>query len=103
MHMITFSSEKDVLTVFIERDIDHHTAQTLRDEIDKLIDLMPAKRVVLNFEAVEFMDSSGIGLILGRYKKCSAMNRDLQLSGLNPRCAKLAELSGVLQLVNINN
>ena len=99
MHMITFSCEEDVLTVFIERDIDHHTSQTLRSEIDRVIDLIPSKTVVLNFDAVDFMDSSGVGLIMGRYKRTAQMGKKLFVSGLNGRCRKLVELSGVFQIV----
>ncbi len=101
MHTITFSHDKDMLTVFIERDIDHHNATSLRSEIDRTIELMPARYVVLDFDSVEFMDSSGIGLIMGRSKKAAEHGAKLQLRRLNSRCRRLAELSGVLQIVDI--
>ena len=101
MHTITFSHEKDTLTIFVERDIDHHNAAALRTEIDRAIELMPAREVVLDFDSVEFMDSSGIGMVLGRYKKTAERGAKLHLRRLNSRCRRLAELSGILQLVDI--
>ncbi len=101
MHTITFSNDKGTLTIFIERDIDHHNAADLRLEIDRAIELMPAREIRLDFDSVEFMDSSGVGLIMGRYKKAAEHGAKLRIQNLNSRCRRLVELSGVLEIVDI--
>lgn len=101
MQMIKAEFQDGRLVVFIQRDIDHHNATTLRQEIDQEIGNFRPKLVILNFEAVEFMDSSGIGLIMGRYKLMQQANGELQIAALKPRLQKLVEISGVKQIVKI--
>ncbi len=101
MRTLTYEMKNDWLIVYIERDIDHHGAQALRAEIDRLIDENNPARLVLDFDAVAFMDSSGIGLILGRYKKMKALGRSVCVQSLNARCRRLVELSGVLEIVTL--
>ena len=99
MHTLTYSLEHDCLTVFIERDIDHHGAEALRAEIDRLIEATNPERLILDFDSVEFMDSSGVGLIMGRFKKMQALGRETCVQAMNPRCRRLVELSGILEIV----
>lgn len=57
---------RQIMTAYLEGEIDHHSAQSLREEIDaRILSLTPVK-LVMDFGGVTFMDSSGIGLILGR-------------------------------------
>jgi len=99
MHTITSNFENGKLTVFIERDIDHHNAMLLRREIDEEIGKYRPGLVILNFDAVEFIDSSAIGLIMGRYKLINNAGGELKIAVLNARCKKLIEISGITQLV----
>lgn len=101
MHMITSHFEDGKLTVYLEIDIDHHNAAQLRAEIDAEVARYHPKWVILNFDAVGFMDSSGIGLIMGRYKLLQEAGGELKISALNPRCKKLIELSGITTLVGV--
>ena len=57
---------RQIMTAYLEGEIDHHSAQSLREEIDAQILSMTPIKLVLDFGGVTFMDSSGIGLILGR-------------------------------------
>ncbi len=101
MKDITSRCDGDILTVYIQRDIDHHAAKELREEIDRLIgEYLPA-RLVLDFDAVEFMDSSGVGLLMGRCKKMSEHGGELVVRAMRPRCRKIAELSGITRIVRI--
>lgn len=103
MKEITSKCEGDVLTVYIQCDIDHHSASGLRADIDRLIgEYLPA-RLVLDFDAVDFMDSSGIGLIMGRCKKMTEHGGELVVRAMRPRCRKIAELSGITRIVKIEN
>ena len=60
--------QDDVLTAVLSGEIDHHTAQGMREEIDFTVNQSKPKKLILSFEHVGFMDSAGIGLIIGRYK-----------------------------------
>ena len=101
MQGLTFDMRDGTLTVFIEQDIDHHAAKKLRCRIDEQIALCDPSVIVLNFDAVGFMDSSGVGLIMGRYKRANEMGAQLYLCALSERLRRILELSGVLQLVEV--
>ena len=101
MHTITFSNDKGTLTIFIERDIDHHNAADLRLEIDRAIELMPAREIRLDFDSVEFMDSSGLGLILGRYTKIRDLQGSMKIEDPSKEIEKILTLAGVDRLIPI--
>jgi stage II sporulation protein AA (anti-sigma F factor antagonist) len=81
--------------------IDHHTARKARDEIDSEFYRSRAKQVILDFSGVEFMDSSGLGLILGRYTKITDMGGRLTLRGLSDNIMKIISLAGVDKFIPI--
>ena len=56
------------LTVFLDGEIDHHSAPSVRNTVDEAVMTQSPSRLALDFSSVSFMDSSGIGLIMGRYK-----------------------------------
>ena len=62
------SSTGEVLTVYLKGEIDHHSAKAMREEIDKAIDFNMPSLLILDFTEITFMDSSGIGLIMGRHR-----------------------------------
>ena len=101
MRGLTFDMADNTLTVFIEQDIDHHAAKAIRDRIDEQIALCKPAIIILNFDAVGFMDSSGVGLIMGRYRRANDMGAQLYLCALNGRLRRILELSGVLELVEV--
>lgn len=92
---VIFSEDSGTLTAHIGCDLDHHTAKPIREKIDRrLLEIRP-HTLVIDFSRVEFMDSSGLGLILGRVEKASAINAEVILTGASPRIIKLISLSGI--------
>ena len=70
--MLEFQTEEGILRVMLQGEIDHHSAGPLREQIDcRLEELLP-KRLILDFTGVTFMDSSGIGLVMGRVRQAAA-------------------------------
>ena len=67
----------ELLVVSLNVELDHHNEELIRDEIDKMIDIEEKKNVVFDFTKVNFMDSSGIGVIMGRYRKVYYMASNL--------------------------
>ena len=87
--------QDDVLTAVLSGEIDHHTAQGITVNQSK------PKKLILSFEHVGFMDSAGIGLIIGRYKLMESLGGELVVSHLSPKMEQIVSLSGVGKLAKI--
>ncbi|MBQ3379353.1 MAG: anti-sigma factor antagonist [Clostridia bacterium] len=96
---ITYSYNKNELTVFLNGELDHHTAKMTRDAIDDIISMKPVNTLIINMDKLTFMDSSGIGLVLGRYKLLSEMGGKVELSVKNSAIRRIFEMSGVNKLI----
>ena len=83
------------LTVGLSGEIDHHTAKTAREKIDKALYLYRPKKLILSLKDVSFMDSSGLGLILGRVSTAEAVSASVTLSDIPPRVRKILNMAGV--------
>ena len=90
------------LTVFLEGDIDHHNARQIRSRIDTKVYIQRPDELVLDLSRVSFMDSSGLGLILGRAEKASELDCSVRLFGLSPALMKLVRLCGVDRVKNLS-
>ncbi len=88
----------EVLTAYLSGEIDHHSAAGVRNEIDSAIELNMPSMVILDFSEVSFMDSSGIGLIMGRYKIVSKSGAKLHVRGVTPQNYKVMKLAGLERL-----
>ena len=94
--------ESGALVLRITCEIDHHTAKRIREIIDPEILAQGAGRVVLDFSSVSFMDSSGIGLIIGRAAKAESVGSSVEVRGLSPRLGKIVRMSGIERIPNVN-
>ena len=92
---VIFSEEDGALIARIMCDVDHHTAKSMREQIDARLFDSRCHRLALDFSQVEFMDSSGLGLILGRVERATALGAEVEVRGLRPRFQKLLRLSGI--------
>lgn len=87
------------ITAALSGDIDHHAARQLREELDGIIERSQPELLVLDLEGVGFMDSSGIGLILGRLKTIKALGGELLIKNARPEIAEVISLSGLSALL----
>ncbi len=85
----------DILTVFLEGEIDHHCAKEIRKEIDRGIYECLPKGLVLDFEKVSFMDSSGIGLVIGRFNLMNENGGKIAIANPSNQIKKVMKLSGI--------
>jgi len=76
-------------------ELDHHIARRVREKIDAEMFRVRPEMLVLDFSAVHFMDSSGIGLIIGRVEVAKAVGGMVRVVGLSPALKKLVRLSGL--------
>lgn len=99
---ITILQNGRILTARFCCEIDHHTARRLREGIDKALFEKKPELLVLDFSEVRFMDSSGIGLIIGRSEVCEALGAHVRLVSLSPLLSKLVRLSGIEKIKNLS-
>ena len=92
---IKIEFENDTLTAYLEGELDHHAAEPIRDQIDAEIELHRPKKVIIDFADLTFMDSSGIGLVMGRYKTASAVGAALAVRNVSAQTHKVMRLSGI--------
>ncbi len=95
---IDYDKTEDILSVVLDSEIDHHSAAVMREAVDGEIAEKQPEFVYLNFENVVFMDSSGIGFILGRYKNVRSYGGNLKVINPGSNIKKLIRLSGIEKL-----
>lgn len=86
------------LVASLRGEIDHHSAIRLREEIDNAVSGRGVSDLILDFSEISFMDSSGIGLILGRYKQMHARGGKLTVCGVSDRLLPLMRMAGLDKL-----
>jgi stage II sporulation protein AA (anti-sigma F factor antagonist) len=79
-------------------EIDHHSARKIREQVDSAIEMFRPAKLCLDFKEVSFMDSSGIGLIMGRYRLIQLYQGSLEIINISERIKKVVSLSGIDRL-----
>jgi len=80
-------------------EIDHHSAERMRGQIDAAFDNSSCRHIIFDFAGVNFMDSSGIGMIIGRYKNAEKRGGKLALAGMNDEMARIFQISGLAKII----
>ena len=93
--------DNNILTVYFIGDIDHHSAKEMREVTDFNIDSYNPKVLILDFKDVQFMDTSGIGLVMGRYKIMLSIGGQVKIKNLSPYVKRIMNLAGLNKLVHI--
>lgn len=92
--------DKDKLLILkITDEIDDHNVQNIRRKADYEIERYMPKKIIFDFDCVTFMDSAGIGLIIGRYKFANMIGAKLELSNLTHSVRRIFDMSGILKLI----
>lgn len=92
---------EDYLIVELRGELDHHTSEDLRKRIDQIYYNNNLSSIVIDLKGLNFMDSSGIGLIMGRYKNCKERGGTVSIISTSSNIERILEMSGVLKLVNM--
>lgn len=87
------------IAVVLKGEIDHHRVDDLKKELDAIIDRTRPKKMILDFKNVTMMDSSGVGLMLGRYKRIRDNGGELFVKRLNKQTDIVFEVSGLYQVI----
>ncbi len=91
-------TDEDSATAIIQGDIDHHTAKEIREQIDAYIQERKPRFLKLDFSSVQFMDSSGIGLIMGRHRIMQLLKGSVKVINIPEHLKRLIKISGLLSL-----
>lgn len=93
----------EVVTARLIGELDHHSAREMREAIDNAVELNMPSLLVLNFKEISFMDSSGIGLVMGRYRNLARTGAELHIVDTPPQIYKVMKLAGIERLAKIES
>ena len=96
---LNFSKKGTVLIVEITGDIDHHTCHMLRQETDRHLEEMRGRHILFCFREVAFMDSSGIGVLIGRYKKIKGLGGKVAVACAGDKIQEIFHISALDRLI----
>ena len=97
--MLIYEIRKNTLHVRLTGELDHSACTRLRPELDQLLSDRGIRRLIFDVTALQFMDSSGIGLLLGRYKLLSRRGGSVAVRGANARMDRVLRMAGVYQVI----
>lgn len=98
---IQFEEKKNILIASLVGELDHHSAAEVRSKIDDRLEKTNYKNLILNFYGVTFMDSSGIGVVIGRYKKLNMKKGKVSITNVNESVKRVFELSGLFKIIGL--
>ncbi|MDO5558263.1 MAG: anti-sigma factor antagonist [Oscillospiraceae bacterium] len=99
--MVRFLLKDDKLLAALSGEIDHHSSKLMREKIDMSIREHTPSQLILDFENVTFMDSSGVGLVIGRYKLIHDLNGKVIIRNASEQTKKILRMSGIESLASI--
>ncbi|GKU79613.1 anti-sigma F factor antagonist [Paenibacillus sp. L3-i20] len=94
---------RNVLIVRLHGELDHHTANTVRFKMEESLLRDNVNHVILSLKELQFMDSSGLGVILGRYKQVKGKGGKMIVCDVNPAVRRLFELSGLFKIISVHD
>jgi len=98
---VELEHQQHVLITRLKGELDHHTAELVRQQIDEAIQYHQVNHIVLSLNQLTFMDSSGLGVILGRYKQIKRRGGKMAVCNMNPAVKRLFELSGLFKIIHV--
>ncbi|HET7521689.1 MAG TPA: anti-sigma F factor antagonist, partial [Bacillales bacterium] len=98
---IDLEIKDSVLCIRLEGELDHHTSAELREQVEAALDQGDIRHIVLNLEQLKFMDSSGLGVILGRYKRIKNIGGEMVVCAISPSIKRLFEMSGMFKIIRL--
>lgn len=91
----------DAVTVVLAGELDHYTASQIRAQLDDILQDVTITHMVLDLENLTFMDSSGIGVLLGRLRILQARGGTLSVKNMQPPIGKLFRLTGMHRVIGM--
>lgn len=98
---IDLEVKNKVLCIRLVGELDHHTAEQLRKEVSYVIEKTEVRHMILNLADLSFMDSSGLGVILGRYNYINSIEGEMVVCAISPAVKRLFEMSGMFKIIRL--
>lgn len=89
----------NVLICYVKGELDHHTCEEFRNYVDYHLENNPVRHLILDLSGLDFTDSSGIGVIIGRYKKVTGLGGKMVVIGENKQVSKVFGVSGIYEII----
>ena len=96
---LNFSQKDRHLIIFLNGDLDHHAANEIKDKIDREFMRAGAVNMIFDFSRVSFMDSSGIGMVIGRYKNLEKIGGKAAITGMSAEMERIFTISGLHKII----
>lgn len=96
-----FEVTGETLIIHLPEELDHHAAGKIREETDDYFICKKIRDVIFNYQNTCFMDSSGIGLVMGRYREVRYLKGDVYIVGVNNKISRILEISGLYRIAKI--
>lgn len=97
-----YKEEDKLLIVKLTEEIDHHTTEKIRRKADYEIERHMPRKTIFDFDQVTFMDSAGIGMIIGRYKMVKMLGGSIEMVHVKPTVKKIFDMCGISKLIKIS-
>lgn len=94
---------RNALVVRLQGELDHHSAELVKARMEKAIESGQSSHIILSLKQLSFMDSSGLGVILGRYKQITGKGGKMVVCDVNPSVYRLFEMSGLFKILSIED
>lgn len=98
---VIIETEENTVIARLSGEVDHHASRSLREDIDLAVERHHPAALILDFDGVTFMDSSGIGLVMGRYKKIKQYGGRIVIENTGSQIKKVMRLAGLDRLAEI--
>lgn len=98
---LQLEEKSNVLIAHMTGELDHHSAEEVRNKIDNILDMDKINKLIMDFSGVTFMDSSGIGVVIGRYRKLLMKKGQISITNLCDSVKKVFELSGMFKIIKV--
>lgn len=98
MH-IQVKRQNEYVTAYLFGELDHHSSQQVKTELDEVIKEHRDADLILDLRNLSFMDSSGLGVILGRYKRLKVYGNNMYIKNANRQIEKVFDVSGIYKLI----
>ncbi len=99
---VTIESSGNLMIAYLTGELDHHSAADIRDKIDTAVSCKQPTHLILDFKNVSFMDSSGIGLGMGRVRLMQNHHGSVEIRNVTTQTKKIMELAGLGRIAIIN-
>ena len=98
---ISYVKKDKLLMVEITEEIDHHIVEKIRRKVDDEITRYMPRKTIFDFGRVSFMDSAGIGMIIGRYKMMKLIGGEMEIVNISPNVKRILEMSGISKIISM--